>query len=124
MKRRLFLIMGAVILFSGLVLTSCKKDDKPIPSITFSQTEGTADSKGEYNFTGTIQSDVKLVKVIITKEGSSTPFLIDDSTAKNKNVYIFSYLITGITADTYIIVDIYDLDGGKKSVKFLIHKAI
>lgn len=123
MKRRLFVIVGIVILVSGLVLFSCKKEDKPIPSITFSQTEGTANSKGEYTFTGFIHSDVKLDKVIITKENSSIPFLTDDSTAKNKNDYNFSYLISVITIDTYIIVDIYDLDGGKKSVKFLIRKA-
>ena len=123
MKRRLFVIAGIVILVSGLILFSCKKEDKPIPSITFSQTEGTANSKGEYTFTGLIHSDVKLDKVIITKEGSSTPFLTDDSTAKNKNDYNFSYLISGVTIDINIIVDIYDLDGGKKSVKFSIHKA-
>lgn len=123
MKQKLFLIMGVMIMVGSLVITSCKKDDKPIPSITFSQAEGTAKSNGEYTFTGTIHSDVKLDKVIITKEGSSTPFLTDDSTAKNKNDYTFSYLITGIAVDTYINVDIYDLNGGKKSVRFLIHKA-
>lgn len=123
MKRRLFLMMGVMILVGGLVITSCKKDETPTPSITLSQTEGTAKSNGEYTLTGTINSDVKLNKVIITKEGSSVPFLTDDSTAKNKNEYTFSYLITGITVDTYIIIDIYDLNGGKKTVRFLIHKA-
>lgn len=122
MKRILFLMCCAATLVSGLVLNSCKKASNPsIPSITFSESVGKANTQGEYTLTGTIHSDVKLSKVIITKVGSSTPFITDDTTAKNKIDYNYSYLITGITTDTTLIIDIYDLNGGKNSVKFLIH---
>ena len=82
----------------------------------------TAAANGEYTMTGHISSSAKLLKVILTKEGQTAPFLTDDSTAKNKNDYDYSYLITGITGNTYIIIDIFDQAGGKISKRFLIKK--
>jgi hypothetical protein len=41
---------------------------------------------GEYNITGTITSSVLLLKVILTKEGSATPFIVDDTAAKIKQL--------------------------------------
>ena len=121
MKMKFFFITMVLVLTSGF-LSSCSKDDAaPLPTITFTQTEGTANSQGEYTVTGHIHSDVRLDKVIITKAGSTTPFITDDTTAKNKNEYDFAYLITGITADTYIRVDIYNQANGKTTVQFLIH---
>lgn len=129
MKRILNLNLAIIVLLAGVMFSSCKKDDAPVPSITFTDTEGIADNQGDYLFTGTIFSDVLLDKVILTKEGTVSPNLTiagesnsytDDSTAKNKSEYDFSYQITGVTANTYIIMDIYDQDGGKKTVKFLI----
>jgi hypothetical protein len=52
----------------------------------------------KYNITGTITSSVLLLKVILTKEGSATPFIVDDTTAKIKQLSL-PYLITG-TKDT------------------------
>ena len=110
-------------------MSSCKKDETPVPSITFTQAEGIADDKGDFLLTGTILSDVQLEKVILTKEGTVSPNLTiagiantytDNSTAKNKTDYTFGYQIAGIAANTYIIMDIYDQNGAKKTVKFLI----
>ncbi|WP_293873339.1 hypothetical protein [Flavobacterium sp.] len=110
-----------VLVLTGGFLNSCSKSDATLPTISFTQAEGVADSQGEYTMRGHIHSDIRLRKVIITKQGAATPFLTDDSTANNKTEYDFTYLITGITTDTYMIVDIYNQDNGKKTVQFLIH---
>ena len=104
--------------------TSCKKSSAPTPQITFTNNvaQGTADVNGEYTLTGHISSAVRLEKVILTKQGQTEPCLVDESTAKNKNEYDYSYLITGITANTTIIMDVYDQDGRKTSTQFLILK--
>ncbi|MFV5686074.1 hypothetical protein ACM55I_11555 [Flavobacterium sp. GB2R13] len=120
MRMRYFFITIIFVLASGLFLNSCSKDDAALPTITFNQTEGKANSQGEYTVSGHIQSEIALSKVIITKEGSSTPFLTDDTTAKNKTDYDFAYLITGVTANTYLIVDIYNQANDKTTVRFLI----
>ncbi|SFE95521.1 hypothetical protein SAMN04488131_106100 [Flavobacterium xueshanense] len=115
-----FFITAIFVLACGLFLNSCSKDDAARPTITFNQTEGKANSQGEYVVSGRIQSEIALSKVIITKEGSSTPFLTDDTTAKNKIDYDFAYLITGVTTNTYLIVDIYNQANDKTTVRFLI----
>ena len=120
MRIRYFFITAIFVLASGLFLNSCSKDDASRPTITFNQTEGKANSQGEYIVSGRIQSEIALSKVIITKEGSSTPFLTDDTTAKNKTDYDFAYLITGVTANTYLIIDIYNQANDKTTVRFLI----
>lgn len=120
MRIRSFFIIAIFVLVSGLFLNSCSKDDAARPTITFNQTEGKANSQGEYIVSGRIQSEIALSKVIITKEGSSTPFLTDDTTAKNKTDYDFAYLITGVTTNTYLIVDIYNQANDKTTVRFLI----
>lgn len=125
-----FLSIGLLSLFV-VFLSSCKKEETPAPAITFTEVQGLADSKGEYLLTGTILSDIQLDKVILTKEGTVSPNLTiagvsgtytDNSTAKNKTEYDFAYQITGVTENTYLIIDIYDQNGTKKSVKFLIKK--
>ncbi|WP_293895260.1 hypothetical protein [Flavobacterium sp.] len=116
-----FFITMVLVLASGLFLNSCSKDDAAPPTITFTQAEGVANSQGEYTLTGHIHSDVRLSKVVITKQGSATPFLTDDLTANNKNDYDFTYLITGITANTYIIIDIYNQANVKTTRQYLIH---
>lgn len=120
MKIKAFLLMALAAMFT---LNSCKKDSVT-PQLAFSNNvaEGIANSRGEFTITGRINSAVRLDKVVLTKEGQTTAFLIDDSTAKNKNEYDFSYLVTGITANTYIIIDAYDQDGGKSTYRFLIKK--
>ncbi len=115
MKQRI-----SIIAFIALSVLSCSKDSpKPVPSIAFTQAEGKA-VNGQYTITGTINSSVAILKVILTKEGDTTPFITDDSTAKNKTSYTYSYLITGITKDTNILIDIYDQNNTKTSSKFLI----
>ena len=109
-----------IILLIAISVLSCSKDSPtPVPAITFTQAEGKA-INGQYTITGTITSTVSLLNVILTKEGDTTPFLTDNTTAKNKNSYTYSYLITGITKDTYILIDIYDQNNTKTSTKFLI----
>jgi len=108
-------------LLAILFFASCKKESS-IPQLTFTVAEGKANASGEYIITGHISSAVRIDKVILTKEGQVTPFLIDETTAKNKNDYDFSYLVTGITADTYIVIDVYDQDGRKITQRFLIKK--
>jgi hypothetical protein len=41
-----------------------------------------------------------------------TPFIVDDTTAKIKQLSLL-YLITGITKDTYIMIDVYDQNNTK-----------
>jgi hypothetical protein len=120
MRMRHYFFTLLFVLGLGLFLNSCSNNDAVPPSITFNQTEGKANSLGEFTVSGHIQSEVALSKVIITKEGSTTPFLTDDSTAKNKTEYDFAYVIIGITANTYIIVDIYNQANDKTTVRFLI----
>jgi hypothetical protein len=102
---------------------SCKKETAT-PQLTFTSniTESTANAAGEYTITGHISSAVRLDKVVLTKEGQTTAFLVDESTAKNKNEYDFSYLVTGITANAYIIIDVYDQNGGRITQRFLVKK--
>ena len=117
MKSKSMLLMAVTAI---LFFVSCKKDS--IPQMTFKVAEGKANASGEYTITGYISSEVRLDKVTLTKEGQTTPFFIDDATAKNKNQYDFTYLVTGIIADTYIIIDVYDQGGGKITQRFLIKK--
>ncbi len=120
MKTKSFLFMALTAIF---FFVSCKKEATN-PQLTFTNNvaEGTANASGEYTITGHISSVARLEKVLLTKEGQSTAFLVDESTAKNKNEYDFSYLVTGITANTYIIIDVYDQGGGKVTQRFLIKK--
>ena len=105
----------------AIAVLSCSKDDSPtpLPAIAFAKPEGKA-VNGEYTMTGTITSSINLLKVVLTKEGAAAPFFIDDTTAKNKNSYAYSYLVPAITADTTVLIDAYDQNGGKTSARFLI----
>lgn len=107
-----------------LFFVSCKKDNDSKPKIEFTDhlAEGTADGNGEFTLTGHISSAVSLEKVTLTLQGYEQPFLIDAETAKNKNEYEYSYLITGITVNTTIIINVYDQNGGKTTTQFLIKK--
>lgn len=120
MKTKLFLLF-AIASLSFFV--SCKKENSR-PQITFTNnlTQGTANASGEYTLTGHISSTVNLDKVTLTQQGQAQPFLTDNTTAKNKNEYDYSYLITGITANTTIIMNVYDQSGGMSSAQFLILK--
>ncbi len=120
MKTKSFLLMA---LTAMLFFVSCKKAGTN-PQLTFTNNpaEGTANANGEYTITGHISSAVRLEKVVLSKEGQTVPFLVDETTAKNKNEYDFSYLVTGITANTYIIIDVFDQGGGKVTLRFLIKK--
>jgi hypothetical protein len=119
-KLRILLLFAiSAIIF----LTACKKDGSEFHiSFTNNITEGTADSSGEFTLTGHISSQALLDQVALTKQGQADAFLIDESTAKSKNEYDFSYLITGITENTTIVIDVYDQNGGKSSALFLIKK--
>ena len=112
-------VLAILSLATLLFFTSCSKNDGDL-TLTFAnnQTEGQANASGEYTLTGTLVSEVNLEKVTLTKEGQNNPFLVDDTEAKNKNNYPFSYLITGINSNTYIVLDAYDQDGGKTSAIF------
>ena len=113
-----------VLLFlaSMFFFSSCKKAIAPALTITTTTVDGTANANEEYLLTGHISSSERIDKVVLTKDGQSTPFLTDDSTAKNKNEYDFKYLIPGITANTYIIIDVYDQEDGEIISRFLINK--
>ena len=121
MKTKILLLFAVSIVS---FFTSCKKNSASKPQITFANNiaEGTADVNGEYTLTGHISSAVSLDKITLTKQGQADPCLIDASTAKNKNEYDYSYLITAITANTTITMDVYDQNGGKSSAQFLIYK--
>jgi len=120
MKTKILLLVAISVVS---LFTSCKKDaSKPQITFTNNVAQGTADVNGEYTLTGHISSAVSLDKVTLTKQGQVDAFLIDESTAKNKNEYDYSYLITGINANTTIIMDVYDQNGGRSSAQFLIKK--
>lgn len=120
MKTNFFLLMGLTAL---LFFVACKKDS-PTAQVTFTNNsaEGIANANGEYTLTGHISSAARLDKVVLYKEGQTTAFLVDETTAKNKNEYDFSYLVTGITANTYIIINVFDQEGGKVTLRFLVKK--
>lgn len=120
MKIKFFLLTAIAGLF---FVASCKKESAA-PQIVFvnNMAEGTASNAGEFTIAGHISSVVRLDKVTLTKEGEPTPFFTDESTAKNKNEYDFTYLVTGITANTYIVLDAYNQEGGKTTGRFLIKK--
>lgn len=106
-----------------LLFGACKKEvSKPQVSFTNNIAQGTADANGDYTLTGHISSPVKLSEVTLTKEGDSNPFIIDNSTAQNKLEYDFTYLITGITTNTTIIMDVFDQQGTRVTSEFLIQK--
>lgn len=120
MKTKYSLLMALIAMIFAV---SCKKEGS-IPQFSFTNNvaEATANASGEYTITGHINSEVRLEKVILTREGQTSAFLVDESTAKNKTEYDFSYLVTGITTNTYIIIDVYDQSGGKITQRFLIRK--
>ncbi len=120
MKSITFLLMAAVAM---LMFVSCKKDNASSNiTITTTLPEGTANASGEFILTGHISSAARLEKVWLTKEGQTTVFLADETTAKNKNEYDYSYLITGITVNTFMLIDVYDQNGTKITKRFLIKK--
>ena len=116
-------IFLTLAVFATILLFSCKKEGTN-PQFTFTNniTQGSANSSGEYTIIGHISSVARLDKVVLTKEGQATSFLVDEATAKNKNEYDFSYLVIDINADTYIRIDAYDQEGGKMTQRFLITK--
>ena len=118
MKTKSLALMAFTAIFFFI---SCKKEHSE-PQLTFTNNiaEGTANASGEYTITGHISSAVRLDKVTLTKELSTKPFILDDATPKNKNEYDFSYLVTGITANTCIVIDVYDQGGGELSRRFMI----
>jgi len=121
MKIKSFLLFA---LASICFLFSCKKNEPTAIQFNFTNNVavGTADVNGDYTITGHIASSARLDSVTLTKQGESIPFLIDNSTAKNKLDYTFSYLVTGITANTTIILDVFEQNGGKIETTFLINK--
>jgi hypothetical protein len=117
--RTLLILFAFSFLFTT---TSCKKDTAADHQVSFVEPVGTANGNGEYTIEGQIISPVRLDKIILTKQGQSTPFIEDVTTAKNKTEHTFSYQVTSITQDTYIVMDFYNLEGGKSTSKFLIKK--
>jgi|SRR5438045_9711430 len=113
--------LALMALTATFFLISCKKEHSE-PQLTFTNNiaEGTTNASGEYTITGHISSMVRLDKVTLTKELATKPFLVDDATAKNKTDYDFSYLVTGITVNTCIIIDVYDQGGGEITQRFMI----
>jgi hypothetical protein len=117
-------IVSTLLVSILLAFTSCKKEDvsKPHNTFTNNSTEGTADANGEFTLSGHISSEVSLAKVTLTSQGQTQPFFVDETTAKNKNEYDYTYLITGIVSNTTVIMDLYDQNGGKVTSQFLIKK--
>lgn len=84
--------------------------------------EGTADNQGNYTITGHISSEIRLESVYLTRQGETIPFYVDETTAKNKNEYDFTWPVTGITANTVIIIRVTNQNGGEITGSFLIKK--
>ena len=116
--KTLLLVMASAFFF----LASCSKDDKPQMTFTNNVAEGTADNQGDYLITGHISSAIRLDNVYLTRQGETTPFYVDESTAKNKNEYDFSWPVSGITANTTILIRVTNQEGGAITGSFLIKK--
>ena len=91
-------VMALLLLMVVSLSCSSSSSDSSAPTITFEKAEGKA-VNGQFTINGNINSSVSLLKVVLTKEGTAAPFIVDDTTAKNKNSYAYSYLVTGITAE-------------------------
>ena len=117
--KTIFTLLAFSFLFA---VTSCKKDTGDDHQVSFAEPAGKANANGEYTIEGQIISPVRLDKILLTKEGQPAPFLEDATTAKNKTEHTFAYQVTGITQDTYVVIDFYNLDGGKSTSKFLIRR--
>lgn len=119
-------IKSLLLLLTVIIATiSCKKDSPastPLVTYTTSALEGTANAAGEFELKGHISSVVRLEQVTLTKEGQANAFIVDNTTAKNKNEYDFAYMVTGITSNTYIIISTTDQSGGNKTDRYLIRK--
>ena len=113
--------LALMALTATFFLISCKKEHSQAQlSFTNNTAEGIANARGDYTLTGHISSAVRLDRVTLAKEWSTKPFLVDDATAKNKNDYDFSYLVTGITSNTCVTIDVYDQAGGEITRRFMI----
>jgi hypothetical protein len=119
MKMKALLLL---LISSTLLMSSCSKDTKPQLNFTGNVAEGTANSQGEYTITGHISSTVRLENVYLTRQGETTPFYVDESTAKNKNEYDFTWPVSGITANTTIMIRVTNQEGGAITGSFLIKK--
>ena len=89
-------------------------------TFTNNSAEGNADNQGNYTITGHISSEVRLDAVYLTKQGETTAFFVDNTTAKNKNEYDFTWPVTGITANTTINIKVTNQEGGAITGTFLI----
>ena len=121
MKFKSLLLLLAVI----ITTISCKKDspvNTPVITYNTSVLEGTANASGVFEIKGHISSAERLDQVVLTKEGQSAAFIVDNSTAKNKTEYDFAYLVTGITSNTYVIISVTDQSGGNKTDRYLVKK--
>src|SRR5688572_14045406 len=112
----------ALLLCSSLLFIACSKDTGSDHNVSFSESEGIANNNGEYTMQGTITSPVKMDEIYLTKEGQAAPFIMDTTTAKNKTEHTYSYQVTGITQNTYIRIDVFNIEGGKSSSQFLIKR--
>lgn len=121
MKTKIVIVFSALVF---LLVTGCKRDTISVFQVDFTgnSVEGVANEAGEFTLTGHIFSGVSLSHVTLTKQGESESFMVDESAAKGKSEYDFSYPITGITEKTTIIMDAYDQIGGRYSAQFFILK--
>jgi len=121
MKTKIVSLFCAALL---ILPAGCKRDNISVFDVRFTANyvSGVVNEKGEYTLTGHIFSGVSLSHVSLTWEGDSEPFMTDESTAKNKNEYDFSYQITGITENTTMIMDVYDQIAGRYSTRFFLLK--
>lgn len=118
MKTKLLLAMAIV---TSLFFLSCSKDT-PELNFTNNVAEGTADNQGNYTITGHISSEIRLDAVYLTRQGETIPFYTDETTAKNKNEYDFTWPVSGITANTTINIKVTNQEGGAITGTFLIKK--
>ena len=84
--------------------------------------ERIASESGVFVLSAHIYSQPPLNKLPLPGPGPTTPFLTDQSQAKNKKEYDYAYRINGITSNTIIIMDVYDQRGGRSGVQFTIKK--
>jgi hypothetical protein len=117
-------IIHSLAVLCLLSFYSCKKESGSTVLMTISSTaqQGTANESGTYTLSGHISSQTPLDKITLTRQGQATPFLIDESTVKNKKEYDYSYQVTGITSNTTVSMDVFDQKGSKSGMLFVIKK--
>ena len=108
MKFKSFILLA----FAGMLfLSSCTKNDLVSRSPEKDRIEIMPDVNGNFIISGHISSPDPLAKVELVKNDDVSPFLTDETDAKYKTEYDYSYTITDINQNTKSKLTAHDVNG-------------